>query len=321
MTIIVMRAPRPLAKGDPGSLLTPPHVTVVIPTHSRPRQIRDCLAALAAQQCDVPWEVVVVDDGSPQPLDSIAEAFHGRLDLRIERQANAGPARARNRGVAVARGRWIAFTDDDCLPEPDWLGALLRREALTPGAMVGGTTINGLNGELFASASQLIVDLVYDHFNADPSRATFLTSNNVLCTRERFEALGGFDVTFPRAGAEDRDFCDRWKTAGWPLVWEPAARIEHRHAQTLRKFIDLHYRYGRGAYLHHRRRLARGSGGIGKDIGFHASILPRLRALSGDPRVAGRKLAILAAFGIWQGANAAGFFREAMVGSRRRPRG
>ena len=299
--------------------MTSPLLTVVIPTYARPKQLTACLAALVGQRLEVPWEVVVVDDGSPEPLDSIAEAFHERLDLRIERQGNAGPARARNRGVAVARGRFIAFTDDDCLPEPDWLGALLRREALAPGAMVGGTTINGLDGELFASASQLIVDLVYDHFNADPSRATFLTSNNILCSRERFETIGGFDVTFPRAGAEDRDFCDRWKTAGWPLIWEPAARIEHRHTQSLRKFIDLHFRYGRGAYLHHRRRLERGSGGIGRDIGFHASILPRLRALRGDRRVAGRTLAILAAFGIWQGANAAGFAREALLGSRRPP--
>ncbi len=299
--------------------MTSPLLTVVIPTYARPQRLTACLAALVGQRMEVPWEVVVVDDGSPEPLDSIAEAFHERLDLRIERQGNAGPARARNRGVAVARGRFIAFTDDDCLPEPEWLGALLRREALAPGAMVGGTTINGLDGELFASASQLIVDLVYDHFNADPSRATFLASNNILCSRERFEAIGGFDVTFPRAGAEDRDFCDRWKTAGWPLVWEPAARIEHRHTQSLRKFIDLHFRYGRGAYLHHRRRLERGSGGIGQDIGFHASILPRLRALRGDRRVAGRTLAILAAFGIWQGANAAGFAREALLGSRRPP--
>ncbi len=303
----------------PGSPLTLPLITVVIPTYARPSPLAACLMALAAQRCQAPFEVVVVDDGSPQPLDSVAEAFQGRLDLRLERQLNAGPGRARNRGVAVARGRLIAFTDDDCLPEPDWLGALLRREALTPGAMIGGTTINGLDKELFASASQLIVDLVYDHFNADPSRATFLTSNNVLCPRERFEALGGFDVTFPRAGAEDRDFCDRWRAAGWPLVWEPEARVEHRHAQTLRKFVDLHYRYGRGAYLHHRRRVERGSKGIVHDIGFHVSILPRLRRLRGDPRVAGRTLAILAALGIWQGANVVGFAREALLGSRRPP--
>jgi hypothetical protein len=86
----------------------------------------------------------------------------------------------------------------------------------------------------------------------------------------------------------------------------------------LGRFVDLHYRYGRGAYLHHRRKLERGSSGVVQDIGFHTSILPRLRALRGDPRVAGRTLAILAAFGIWQGANAAGFAREAMLGSRRR---
>ena len=83
--------------------MTSPLLTVVIPTYARPKQLTACLAALVGQRLEVPWEVVVVDDGSPEPLDSIAEEFGQRLDLRIERQANAGPARARNRGVAVAR--------------------------------------------------------------------------------------------------------------------------------------------------------------------------------------------------------------------------
>jgi hypothetical protein len=60
--------------------------------------------------------------------------------------------------------------------------------------------------------------------------------------------LGGFDESFPRAGAEERDFCDRRRMGGWPIVWRPEAPIEHRHGQWFRQFVDLYVRYGRGAY-------------------------------------------------------------------------
>jgi GT2 family glycosyltransferase len=288
-----------------------PLVTVVIPTYGRPRQLKACLAALAEQTLAEPWEVVVVDDGSPQTLDSVGPAWSGRLDLRVIRQDNAGPAAARNRGVQEARGTFIAFTDDDCLPEPQWLDTLVRAARERPGALVGGTTLNGLGSELLASTSQLIVDLVYAHFNADPAHAYFLASNNVLCPKESFFALGGFDHTFPRAGAEDRDFCDRWRSAGWPLIWRPDARVEHRHSQTFRKFIDLHVRYGRGAYLYQARRKQRRSGTMQDDLGFH-NTLPRLvhrhLAERKDPILA--KLGLIAALALWEMANAAGFAAE-----------
>lgn len=289
--------------------------TVVVPTFGRPRQVEACLEALTAQTLREPWEVVVVDDGSPEPLTGLAERFAGRLDLRVIRQDNAGPAAARNRGVGEARGTFIAFTDDDCLPERDWLATLVGAARERPYALVGGTTINGLPHELFASTSQMIVDLVYEHFNADPERAYFFASNNVLCPRERFLALGGFDATFPRAGAEDRDFCDRWRMAGWPLVWRPAARVEHRHSQTLWKFLDLHYRYGRGARLYQARRRIRQSGTMQDDLGFHATlprrVCRRLVDSADPPHWWG---AVVAAIALWQVTNAAGFAAEALGG-------
>jgi GT2 family glycosyltransferase len=176
--------------------------------------------------------------------------------------------------VREARGEFIAFTDDDCLPEPALLETLLRAARDRPNALVGGTTVNGLTGDFFASTSQLIVDLVYEHFNADPDDGYFLTSNNVLCSRERFLELGGFDESFPRAGAEDRDFCDRWRMRGWPIVWRPEARVEHRHGQSFRQFVDLYVRYGRGAYRYQAIRKKRGSGTMREDLGFHRT-LPR----------------------------------------------
>jgi len=293
-----------------------PVVTVVIPTYRRPQRLRECLESLAGQSLRDAWEVVVVDDGSPTPLDGPAADFAGRLDLRVIRQANAGPSAARNRGVAAARADLIAFTDDDCRPEPAWLAALVQAARQRPDALVGGNTFNGLPDEFFASASQLIIDLVYEHFNADPENAYFLASNNVLCKRDRFLAVGGFDESFPRAGAEDRDFCDRWRMAGLPLVWEPAARVEHRHSQTLGGFVDLHVRYGRGAYRYQAIRRSRGSGTMREDIAFHGTLPKRLsRRLRSDVPVS-RWVPMTAALGVWQAANAAGFLLEKLSGRK-----
>lgn len=300
---------------DP-TTMTEPAVTVVVPTFSRPRQLQTCLEALALQTLREPWEVIVVDDGSPRPLDGLAEAFAGRLDLRTVRQANSGPAAARNRGVAEARGEYVAFTDDDCRPESAWLETLLVAGRGRPGAIVGGRTWNGLPDELFASTSQMIVDLVYEHFNTDPDNAYFFASNNVLCPRERFLALGGYDRRYPRAGAEDRDFCDRWRVNGWPLVWREGARVEHRHSQSLCGFIELHFRYGRGAHLYQAMRRSRRSGTMRDDLGFHATLMRRVRGRLTAERARwwwGRVVACLA---LWQAANAAGFAFDALVGAR-----
>jgi GT2 family glycosyltransferase len=285
-------------------------VRVVIPAYRRPEPLRACLTALAAQTIADPWEVVVVDDGSPEPLEaSLGDAVRPP-NLRIVRQANAGPSAARNRGAREARGEFLAFTDDDCRPEPAWLGTLVQAARARPDALVGGTTLNGLPDDLFSATSQLIVDLVYEHFNADLENAFFLASNNILCRRDRFLSIGGFDETFPRAGAEDREFCDRWRVAGLPIVWLPGARIEHRHHQTLRKYLDLHFRYGRGARRYWAVREERGSGSMGDDLGFHRSLAARVWRRFRSPEPPQARLATLVALGAWQVANAAGFVAE-----------
>ena len=292
--------------------------TVIVPTFHRPRQLEECLRALAAQTLVEPWEVVVVDDGSPEPVALDLEEVGFPAGCRVLRQENAGPAAARNRGVQQARGEFVAFTDDDCRPHATWLAGLVEAARRRPGALVGGSTRNGLQDEIFASASQLIVDLVYEHFNRDRDSAYFLASNNILCARERFLDLGGFDASFPRAGAEDRDFCDRWRAQGWPIVWHPEAVVEHRHPQTLRKFLDLHVRYGRGAYRYQAMRRSRGSGTMREDLGFHRSLPRRLWRHLGRGKRPLHGVAMVAALIAWQAANAAGFCIEAVSRQGRR---
>ena len=291
-----------------------PLVSIVIPTYARPERLRECLAALARQTMPADtFEIVVVDDGSPQPVVTPADTAAAGATIRIIRQSNTGPSVARNRGVAEARGELIALTDDDCLPAPAWLQLLVTAHRQCPDALVGGITFNGLTDDVFATTSQMIIDLVYEHFNRDHEAAYFLTSNNMLCSRAAYSDLGGFDTSFARAGAEDRDFCDRWRASDRPLRLVPAATIEHRHAQTLRQFLGLHYRYGRGAYRYQTKRRERGSGSMAQDMNFHGTLVRRLPRHLQKHRGLFRKVQIISAIVLWQVANAAGFFHEAVI--------
>lgn len=290
-----------------------PLASVVIPTFGRPEKLAETLRALDRQDY-TGFEVVVVDDGSPQQVTRENLPASDRFTLRILRQENHGPAAARNFGAHEAHGELLAFTDDDCLPQPRWLSSLSAELKQHPDALVGSITFNGLPENRWSAASQLIIDLVYEHFNRDPDNAYFLASNNMACRRDFFLALGGFDTDFPRAGAEDRDFCDRWRMTGRPirLIREPL--VEHRHAQTLGKFLDLHYRYGRGAYLYQAKRKQRASGTMAEDLVFHRTLIRRTPShLRGLP-VASRVANVFALI-CWQSANAAGFVREMARGN------
>ena len=122
-----------------------PSFSVVIPTYNRPQQLDRCLAALAKQ--DYPqdsYRVVVVDDGSRQPLHDIVNAYTDQMTVTLIVQENAGPAAARNKGVQNATGDYIAFTDDDCMPDAHWLREFAKTLQSHPDAMVGGHTINAL---------------------------------------------------------------------------------------------------------------------------------------------------------------------------------
>ena len=128
--------------------------------------------------------------------------------------------------------------------------------------MVGGRVINELQENVFASASQSLMDFLFDDFNREHQQARLLTSNNFCIPADAFRAIGGFDMAFPGAGGEDRELCLRWADAGHRLVYVPEAIVFHAHHMTLRKFVMQHLAYGRGAALLRRRALERGYGPV-----------------------------------------------------------
>jgi GT2 family glycosyltransferase len=286
-----------------------PSASVIVPTHSRPDSLRRCLEALAS--LDYPrsqFELVIVDDGE-QGLAELVAPFAERVSLNLVAGEGRGPALARNAGMAAATGELLAFTDDDCAPEPGWLAALARavgdRERIA-----GGRTVNGLTGNRFSAASQAINDAVYDHYNAEPEHAGFLASNNLAGPTGCFERLGGFDGRFSLAAGEDRDLCTRWLEQGGELAYEPAAIVNHFHELDLRGFWRQHYGYGRGTYLQRKLRAERGAE-------FELAPAATSGILGSTVRrgVRERSPARVALLGVWQLANFAGFARQSLARS------
>lgn len=170
---------------------------------------------------------------------------------------NAGPAKARNAGAAQATGTYLAFMDDDCVPDPGWLRAIDDRLRDFPDALVGGALRNGARDNVCAEASHQLVDFLYRYYNSDIDKARWFMSANIVCPRERFRSIGGFGVDFPLAAAEDRDFCDRWREAGYQLVMAPDAVVSHVRPMTIWTFWEQHRTYGRGAHHLHQAREQR----------------------------------------------------------------
>ncbi len=289
-----------------------PTFSVIIPTYRRPQMLARCLTALTLSSMRrEDYEVIVVDDGSPVAQEEIVAPFRERMAVRLLRQANAGPAAARNTGAAQARGEFLAFTDDDCLPAPGWLDALAGELRAAPQRMVGGCVRNALPGNIYSSASQAIIDLVYAHYNANPMSARFFASDNMALPADTFRALGGFSPGFRTS--EDRDLCDRWLSAGYPLIYAPDAVVGHAHALTLRAFWRQHLGYGRGAFRFYRAHALRSAADSTLNPDFYIALLRRLPGvLRGRPF--GNAMALAGLLALWQAANLVGFLSEA-VGS------
>lgn len=284
-----------------------PFISIIVPTRLRPRQLAACFASLLG--LDYPrdrFEVIVVDDGGDMPPDSISP-FRAHLDVTLVKQARAGPATARNTGARRAKGNIIAFTDDDCAPDPRWLRALAQRFDDAPGKAIGGRTVNALPENLYSTASQILVDYLYAYYNAMPERAVFFTSNNLAVPRDQFLAAGGFDESFGLPAAEDRELCDRWRGLGHGMIYAPEVLVYHGHELTLRKFCRQHFNYGRGAVHFHQARARRSGARVRLEpAAFYLNLLRY--PFSREPQGRGLKLAALLALS--QSTNAAGFFYQ-----------
>lgn len=232
-----------------------PDISVIVPTFNRPHALQRLLHSLARQQLPHDqFEVIIVDDGGDSPLQPLLRPFRHLLNLCLLCVPKQGCGPARQAGVDLARGQFLAFTDDDCRPQPDWLLRLLAALHAHPSAAVGGLTINALTSSVFSEATQWLVNSAAR--GSHPSSPAFCPTSNVAFPRDPFLAIGGLNRHWHNSGGEDRDLCLRWRLAGFPLLYEPSACVLHYHALNFTQFLRLHFRYGRGAFTVHFHRHA-----------------------------------------------------------------
>jgi GT2 family glycosyltransferase len=235
-------------------------ISVVVPTYGRPDRLRSCLVGL--EQLHFPddqYEVIVVDDGGPVPAEAVVAPFRDRLDITLIRQVNAGPAAARNAGAACAKGRFLAFIDDDCVPVPIWLSALASRFRQTPDCLIGGGIVNALPQNAYSTTTDLLTLYTCQYHQRQHDAPLLFAAANLGLPTERFRELGGFSTSFRFAAGEDYDLCYRWQEHGYRTIYAPEAVVYHRHPLTFRAFCRQHFNYGRGLFRF-RARIARRSG-------------------------------------------------------------
>ena len=229
-------------------------VSVVVPTRDRPEALRRCLRSLAGQT-HPPAEVIVIDDGSREPVQTrnALTVLDGATLLRLE---GAGPAAARNAGARAARGDVICFTDDDCVAAPDWVARLAPRAA-EAGAAAGHTRPAPGAGPPARATQALINHLqAWADRQGSPS-AGFAPACNLAVTREVFRRVG-FDESYPGAAGEDRDWAARAAASGAAPRFVPEAEVVHHVDDTALAFLRRQFRYGRGAAQFRREALADG---------------------------------------------------------------
>ena len=230
-------------------------VSVVIVTAGRPEALARCIRALAAGT-RTPEELVVVDQSSDveaEVEELLAGASSRARHLRVRPM---GVSAARNLGASHAQGDLLAFTDDDCVPDPDWLTELVA--ALTRHAADAAT------GAVLPLPDDR-PGLVAVSSRTDPRQRLFDsaghfapwevgTGGNVVLSRTLFDRVGGFDLRFgPGAryrAAEDVELLDRLLRAGGKIVYEPAAVVFHEMKTPAERLARRYpYGYGLGAMV------------------------------------------------------------------------
>ncbi|MEO1583151.1 MAG: glycosyltransferase family 2 protein [Planctomycetota bacterium] len=285
-----------------------PRFSVIIPTFGRPERLLACVRSI--ERLDhASFEVVVADDGSPEPVEPLVSRETWAMPVSVVRQSNAGSGAARNAASKAARGEYLAFTADDCAPDPSWLteldGAFCR-----PGmqrALVGGAIRHAIPDDLCATASHLLIDYLRLVFNS-PS-PTFFTPNNLAVHAESFRESGGFDSTIGPTG-EDREFCARWLAAGRPVGEADRAAVEHEHPLSVRSFIRQQFSYGVGSARFRRRTPHASAGPVPAPLGFYARLVTHPLRVEHGPRAIG----LTGLMFLSQVANAAGVIIETVRG-------
>ena len=232
-----------------------PSFSVIVCTRNGADRIGECLDAVGKMKGR--FETIVVDDGSTDDTARFVKQAFPMVKL-IELEAS-GLSTARNAGAKEATGEILAFTDDDCEPDVEWLVRLGEFLTENDFAAVGGPNIPPMPRD-WHQAVVSAAPGAPGHVMLDDVEAEHLPGCNLAVRRDAFEAVCGFDPVFHTAG-DDVDFCWRLRDAGFRMGFTPDAFVWHHRRTHIRAYLRQQYGYGVAELLlmaKHPQRFTRG---------------------------------------------------------------
>ena len=216
-----------------------PLVSVIIPVYNDLERLKLCLKALKNQSYSKKsYEIIVVDNNSTEDLKKTIDEL-GNITLIVE--AKVGSYAARNKGISVAKGKILAFTDSDCIPSCGWIESGVKSLESEEADLVGGKIRFSFSpikstAEIFDSITALQVKK-----NIETRQLT--VTANLFTYRYVFDSIGFFDSTLKSGG--DFKWTKKATDSGFKLVYSSRAEILHP-ARKLNSLVKKSYRVGTG---------------------------------------------------------------------------
>ena len=219
---------------------TTPTASIIIPVYGQLAHTLACLRALAECPPTRAFEVIVIDDGSP---DETAQVLPGIAGLRYHRREhNGGFIAACNDGASMASGDFLVFLNNDTIPQPGWLDALLQTFADVPDAGLVGAQLLYPDGRLQEAGGVVFRDgsgwnygrhgSALDPRFAYRRDADYVSGAAIAIPRKLFEQVGRFDTRYAPAYYEDTDLAFAVRAAGRRVLYQPFARVVHDEGGT-----------------------------------------------------------------------------------------
>jgi len=221
------------------------HVSVVIPVYNDLERLLMCLEALDRQSLRRDsYEVIVVDNGSDDA--QVPTELVSRFPfVKLYSESEPGAYAARNRGLLMAKGDLIAFTDADCVPEPDWLENAVGHFARNPNCAVLAGDIHVVRGTK-RRAVEIYEEAVAFNPESLLEKQGYGVTANLFATREVFERVGHFDAGFKSGG--DLEWGQRVKALGFEQLFGAKVLVKHPAMSSVAQLYGKSRRLAGGKY-------------------------------------------------------------------------
>ena len=230
-------------------------ISIIIPVKDNQSGINRLLKSFFETQNEnnFPKEIIIVDNLSRNEVYIQNEFKDIELKIHVIKCERIGPAAARNLGAKIAKGKWLFFTDSDCIFTETSLTGF--SEIKICASAYAGNVSPSENTYLSRYYKQLNLLVPLEH-PRNPKQPWYIVTANCLVNKEDFDAVEGFDESFHLASGEDVDLGFRLWSADKEIIYALQAKILHQYENKLSKFYKRFIRYGKGhALLEHKHGI------------------------------------------------------------------